>query len=86
VEIELIDFRMYRIYFDENERDASGRYYLGIPGSLKDIAPIADHLKDGLRVVIYMAHELEMEAVLEWDRRNNCWMARSIEGTLQYLE
>jgi len=77
---------MYRIYFDTNEGDASGRYYLGIPGSLKDIAPIAHHLKDELRIVMYMSHELEMEAMLEWDERNNCWMARPVEGTLKYIE
>ncbi len=77
---------MYRIYFDTNTGDGSGRYDLGIAGSCKDIAPIAHHLKDGLRVIIYMAKELEVEAILEWDESGDRWMARPLEGTWKYLE
>ena len=43
---------MYRIYFDENAGDEHDRYDLGIPGSLRDIEPVADKLRDGMHVVL----------------------------------
>ena len=72
-----------RIYFDSNEGDENGRFDLGIAGSLEDIAVLGARLKEGMRVVIYMSGELEMEAILEWDSRSNCWMGRPIEGSLK---
>jgi len=69
-----------RIYFDTNAGDGA-RYDLGLRGSLEDIAPISDQLQDGMRVVIYMTGELEMEATLEFDQKYGRWMARPIEGT-----
>jgi hypothetical protein len=77
---------LHRMYFDTNERDASGRYHLGIAGSLRDIAPIAERLREGIRVIIYMTGELEMEATLEFDMASGAWMARPIEGTLKYTD
>lgn len=76
---------MIRIYFDTNEGDGDGRYSLNCTGSLQDIAPIADKLKEGMRVVIYMSDELEMQATLEFDRRYGHWMARPVPGTTRYL-
>jgi len=72
-----------RIYFDSNEGDENGRYDLGIPGSLEDIGALGDRLSEGMRVVIYMSGELEMEAILEWEGAYNSWMARPIWGTLK---
>jgi hypothetical protein len=75
---------LHRIYFDTNERhfDIRGiRYDLGLPGSFTDIAPIAGQLHEGMRVIIYMTGELEMEATLEFDRNSGGWMARPIEAT-----
>jgi len=71
---------LHRIYFDTNAGDGA-RYDLGLRGSLEDIAPISDQLQDGMRVVIYMTGELEMEATLEFDQKYGRWMARPIEGT-----
>jgi hypothetical protein len=45
------------------------------------MAPIAGQLKDGLRVIIYMTDELEMDATLEFDQSQDAWMARPIAGT-----
>ncbi len=77
---------MYRIYFDSNERTVEGNYILSIPGSLKDMEPIADRLHDGLRVIIYMGREVEMEAVLEFnpDPKWGGWTAKAIDGTIKY--
>jgi hypothetical protein len=71
---------LYRIYFDTNAGDGE-RYDLGLRGSLEDIAPIADQLQEGMRVIIYMTGELEMESTLEFDQKYGHWMARPIEGT-----
>ena len=75
---------MHRIYFDTNEGDQHGRYNLGIPGALEDIEAIADQLFEGLKVIIYMGNELEMEAVLVFDARSRNWMDNPIAETTKY--
>ena len=75
---------MHQIYFDTNEGPDNARYGLWLRRSLEDIEPIAHELRDGLRVIIYMTGELEMEAVLEFDEKLNAWMARPIAGTTRY--
>jgi len=77
---------VYRIWFDTNEGDGFGRYDLGLPGSRRDIAPIADKLNEGMRVIIYMGNELEMEATLEFDPKYDRWMAQPIKGTIKHLD
>jgi hypothetical protein len=77
---------MYRIYFDENEGDEQGRYDLGIPGSLRDIEPLAGNLTDGLHVILYEDGSLEIEAVLEFEPKYNIWMARPLWDTLRRFE
>jgi hypothetical protein len=77
---------MYRIYFDTNEGDEDDRFDLGIPGSLRDIEPIASELKNGMRVVLYDGEELEVEALIEFDVRYQRWMATPIWSTLKYLD
>jgi hypothetical protein len=74
---------VHRIYFDVNSGDNKDRYDLGIPGSLKDIEPIADQLSDGLRVVLFDSDGLEVEATIEFDKHHNRWMARPIWETLK---
>ncbi|GEP57940.1 hypothetical protein RSO01_51060 [Reyranella soli] len=77
---------MLRIYFDTNDGTPDGRYGLWVKGSLDDIAPIADQLRDGMRVIIYMTGELEMEAVLEFDKQWNAWTAWPVPGTTNYYD
>jgi hypothetical protein len=74
---------MYKIYFDENARDQRGRCDLGIPGSLRDIESISSKLADGMHVVLYDDQELEVEAVLEFDKSYQRWMASPIWSTLK---
>jgi len=73
---------MYRIYFDGNEGDNDGRYDLGIPGSPRDIEPLADQLTNGLHVILYDNEELEVEAILEFEPKYSVWMARPLWDTL----
>jgi hypothetical protein len=77
---------MHRIYFDANEATFEPgvcRYDLGLRSSVKDLAEIVDK-HDGMRVIIYMPGELEMEATLEFDAKYGCWMARPIPGTTNH--
>jgi len=76
---------LYRIYFDENEGDERDRFDLGIPGSLRDIEPLAGKLADGMRVLCYDDHEIEVEAILEWDAQHEQWMARPLWDTIRRL-
>ena len=65
---------MHRIYFDTNEGRRDG-YGLWLDASRQDLAQIADGPQDGMRVIIYMTGELEMEATLAFDANQNAWIA-----------
>ena len=75
-----------RIYFDTNEMDESGAYSLSIFGAQEDIRRLGDSLRPGMRVLLYMADELEVEATLEYDTKYQCWLGRADISTLRYLE
>jgi hypothetical protein len=77
---------MYRIYFDENEGDDQGRFDLGIPGSLRDIEPLADRLATGMHVILYEDGSLEVEAILEFEPKHDIWMARPLWDTLRRFD
>jgi hypothetical protein len=76
---------MHRIYFDTNEGVENG-YGLWLPTSKEDIGRIPDGPQDGMRVIIYMTGELEMEAVLAFMPERGAWIARPVPGTTKYLE
>ena len=76
---------MHRVYFDTNEGDADGRYDLGIPGSMRDIAAAAAGLTPGTRVLLYM-EDIEVEATLDWDAAHDQWWARPLWDTLRRLD
>jgi hypothetical protein len=77
---------MYSIYFDENAGDEKGRFDLGIPGSLRDIAPIAGQVRDGLHVMLYDNEALEVEAVLEFEPAYQRWMARPLWDSVKHTQ
>jgi hypothetical protein len=76
---------MHRIYFDTNHRlpDRDG-YPLSLDTAEKDLARIPGGPQEGMRVVIYMTDELEMEAVLAFDSKWSIWMAIPIAGTIKH--
>jgi hypothetical protein len=78
--------RLHRIYFDANDGPDPDRFGLWVEGSRRDIEPIADQLRNGLRVIIYQTGEMEMEAVLEFDPEWNAWTARPDWQTVKYLD
>jgi hypothetical protein len=77
-----------RVMFDTNEGSMAGGYWL----SKRDLEAIGPALKQGLRVIIYMPDELEMEAILEFDyagsswREEGSWIGRPVPGTVKYLD
>ena len=75
-----------RVMFDTNEpwgTEPEG-FWLGFAQSRLDLEKIGDDLRDGLRVVIYMIGELEMEATLEFDRNSNVWVAYPFPQTIKH--
>ena len=74
---------MHRIYFDTNEGNGK-RYALWLSASRSDLASISSELRDGLRVIIYMTDELEMEATLEYDAEQGAWMAIPDDSTIKH--
>jgi hypothetical protein len=72
---------MHRIMFDTNDGNSQFGYELKFADSLKDIAAIGNDLRDGLRVIIYMPRELEMEAVLKFDPMAGIWLGIPVAGT-----
>jgi hypothetical protein len=75
---------MLRIYFDANEGDTVGRFDLGIQGSVKDLEPVRSELRDRLRVQLYDADGMEIEALLEFDAKSQRWMAWPLWDTLKH--
>jgi hypothetical protein len=76
-----------RIYFDTNETGAqAGTFDLGIPGSVRDIQRLGDSLRPGMRVLLYMTDELEVEATLEYDNISKRWLGHADLSTLHHLQ
>ena len=75
-----------RIYFDTNEQDDSGAYLLSVFGAQEDIRRLGDSLHPGMRVLLYMTDELEVEATLEYDSQYHYWLGRADMTTLRYLQ
>lgn len=74
---------MIRIYADFNCQDEEGRVWLDTVGSLRDIAECGDSLVEGLKVVLYVPGEFEVEATLMFDR---AWRAVPDLSTLRHLD
>lgn len=75
---------MHRVFFDVNEGNQCG-YKLNLPHSIIDISSIDDGIKDGMRIIIYMPDELEMEAIAKYSENYNCWIAIPILSTLKHV-
>ena len=74
-----------RIFFDSNAGPPGGdRYGLWFDNSKTDLAKIPGGPKEGMRVVIYVTGELEMQAILAFDVEWG-WTAKPIPGTVQTL-
>ena len=74
-----------RIYFDSNAATEDGRYILSVAGSSRDIRSLGDSLRPGMRVLLYMTDELEVEATLELDSERQIWLGLPDDSTLRVL-
>jgi hypothetical protein len=75
-----------RIYFDTNDGVREDTYALDIAGSMEDIRCLGDLLRPGMRVLLYMSGELEVEATLEYDTEHGRWLGRADMSTLHHLQ
>lgn len=76
---------MYRVYFDTNEGTDNG-YGLWLDASKRDLSDIPGGPQEGMRIIIYMTGELEMEAVLAFESEQNVWIAQPVPETVKHLE
>jgi hypothetical protein len=76
---------MYRISFDTNFGSAEFGYPLSFRQSLKEIEQIGEELREGLCVIIYMDGELEMDAILRFDKELGHWLGVPIPNTIRYI-
>jgi hypothetical protein len=77
---------VYRVFFDTNTGTVDGRgYRLWFDKSRSDLARIPGGPREGMRVIIYMDEELEMEATLAFDLASKAWIAIPVAGTTKYL-
>jgi hypothetical protein len=74
---------MIRIYADFNNVAEDGKVELNTVGSLRDIAANSAELREGLRVMLYMTDEFDVEAVLCFDR---IWLGVPDYTTLVYTD
>lgn len=75
---------MYRVYFDTNEGTDHG-YGLWLDASKRDLSDIPGGPQEGMRIIIYMTGELEMEAVLAFESEQNVWIAQPVPETEENL-
>ena len=75
---------MERVFFDSNTAGEGG-YWLCLPLSLADLDQIADK-HDGMRVLLCMPKELELQAELFYDAARELWVGRPIEGAVRLLD
>ncbi len=74
---------MIRLYADFNHRDEQGRVLLDTVGSLADVETHASELRDGMRVILHMNEDFEVEGTLLFD---GVWVAVPDFATLQDSE
>ena len=74
-----------RLYADGNEMTDDDRFFLDIPGSLADIERYGASLHPGVRVVLNVQEEFEVEAVLEFDAAREIWLGNPDWGTRREL-
>ena len=72
---------MVRIYADFNNTDEQGRVRLSTVGSKRDLDAHKDEVTDGLRVILYMTDEFEVEGALVFD---GIWRGIPVWSTIKY--
>ena len=74
---------MLRIYADFNNTGEDDRVRLNTVGSLRDLRALEGQLADGLRVILYMTDEFEVEGTLVFD---TIWNGIPDWSTIKYAD
>ena len=74
---------MIRIYADFNSCDEDGRVRLSTVGSLQDIEKHRDVLAEGMKVILDMTDEFEVQGTLVFDE---VWKGVPDWDTIQYAK
>lgn len=77
---------MQRIYSDFNNKDELHRVRLNLPRAKFEIENSKEPLTPGTHVLLYMAGEFEVEAVLDFDEKHDIWIASPIYSTIRYFD
>ncbi len=77
---------LHRVFFDTNDGNPEWGYELNFPRSKDDLKRIGPDVCDGMRIIIYMPDELEVEANLKYDDKLGCWKAMPDMKTVKYLD
>ena len=75
-----------RVFFDANDGSMEHGYWLGFDQSRKDLEALGTALRQGMAVTIYTPHEVEMTAILRFDRDEQVWWADAVADTVTYLD
>jgi hypothetical protein len=74
---------MLRIYADFNCQDEQGRVLLNTVGSLRDIEAQKNELIAGLKVMLYVTDDFEVEGTLVFEQ---VWRAVPDLSTIRYYD
>ncbi len=67
---------MPRIYADANDMAEGGCFMLNVAGSLEDMERYAGQLRPGMRALLNVQDDFEVEGVLDYDEENKMWLGR----------
>jgi hypothetical protein len=67
---------MPRIYADENDKTQDDCYMLHSAASLRDIERYQGQLLSGMRVLLNVQDEFEVEAILQYDAAKKMWLGQ----------
>jgi hypothetical protein len=73
-------------FFGSNTGAQSAGYLLWFGQSIEELRIMGAELCDGLHVVLYSPHELEMEAFLKFDGSIVYWRGTPVPGATKHLD
>lgn len=76
----------HAVFFDSNDSNGDGAFFLTTARSEKDLSGIGADLKDGLHVMLVMPDEFEVEGALCFNARLGCWLGQADLDTIRYLD
>ena len=66
--------------------DANDGFWLYADASRRDLEALGNRLSNGVRVILFMPQEFEIEAILSFDAKQGCWVGEPLRETIRYLD